>query len=331
MTRLFVLFFIFGFSACAETERSFSASLATQTTNISITAESEDKRTVGKSARIRRDSNEVVTANSGEEENDVDGHSTSLNLPSLSSSAGNSFREENAHLGEALEDAALIAANANLGRASLNWWELNSGVWEPYYGEYGSPSYSVIDGVCFVEGRIKVKSGQSWNDLLATLPSECRPKYHLIFNLNNKEFCSRVDVLSNGEVRWVVGGKSHGWISLTGIKFVTKDNDSNLIGVNYVQNGGGWPHAWDYGDNYGGAYYTKINGECILQGLMTVACWKPYKVADCAWSELAKVGPNCKPQKTLLFDVNLMGCHTTLEIHSDGLIKANPQCENWHR
>ena len=88
--------------------------------------------------------------------------------------------------------------------------------WIPYGGDYGTPSVTVKDGICIVDGL--VKSG-AWGNI-ATLPSNCRPQKRLIFNLNNHGKTSRVDVLTNGQIVWITGGKDHGWINLSGILFV---------------------------------------------------------------------------------------------------------------
>jgi hypothetical protein len=87
--------------------------------------------------------------------------------------------------------------------------------WVAYGGSYGSPSYLVDGGLCTVSGLIK---GGAWGHV-ATLPAKCRPSKRLVFNLNNHAKTARVDVLPNGQVHWVTGGKDHGWLSLTGIAF----------------------------------------------------------------------------------------------------------------
>ena len=50
-------------------------------------------------------------------------------------------------------------------------------------------------------------SGRKWGDV-ATLPASCRPAKRLIFNLNNHQYTSRVDVLTNGQIRWIASGNS---------------------------------------------------------------------------------------------------------------------------
>ena len=81
--------------------------------------------------------------------------------------------------------------------------------WQPYGYEYGIPTWKVQDEVCEVAGLIY---GNHWGHL-ATLPSECRPRERIIFNVNNHQYTTRVDVLPDGGVHWVAGGKSHNWLS----------------------------------------------------------------------------------------------------------------------
>merc|ERR1711865_692414 len=66
-----------------------------------------------------------------------------------------------------------------------------------------------------------IKNGK-WGHLLS-LPPSCRPDKRLIFNLNNDDSTSRVDVQVDGRVLWVGGEKRHGHISLTGITFAVRD------------------------------------------------------------------------------------------------------------
>ena len=54
-------------------------------------------------------------------------------------------------------------------------------------------SYTLVDGECLVQGFIH---GGSCH--ISTLPVECRPYKRLIFNLNNHQYTSRVDVLPDG-------------------------------------------------------------------------------------------------------------------------------------
>jgi len=86
--------------------------------------------------------------------------------------------------------------------------------WRNYGGSYGSATVAKSGNLCLVSGLVR---GGHWGHTIVTLPSDCRPKGRLIFNMNNHGKTARVDVMTNGQVRWVAGGRDHHWISLTGI------------------------------------------------------------------------------------------------------------------
>ena len=167
---------------------------------------------------------------------------------------------------------------------------------------------AVNDGVCIVDGLIK---HGGWGHL-ATLPSNCRPRGRLIFNLNNHQYTSRVDVLPDGSVHWVAGGHSHAWISLTGISFSTTAATTNQVSLLHG--------ASNYGHSYERAYYSKINGECILGGLIR-------KVHS--WS-VAQLPSSCRPKQRLIFNVNNHQCTMRLDIQTNGVITAHTGgCHAW--
>lgn len=86
--------------------------------------------------------------------------------------------------------------------------------WRSYGGSYGTAQVYQTGSLCLVSGLIR---GGHWGRPMAVLPPDCRPKGRLIFNMNNHAKTSRVDVLPNGHVVWVAGGRDHHWMSLTGI------------------------------------------------------------------------------------------------------------------
>ena len=180
--------------------------------------------------------------------------------------------------------------------------------WNAYGGSYGRPSFSVSDSICILDGLIK---GSKWGHL-ATLPSECRPRERIIFNVNNHQYTTRVDVLPDGGVYWVAGGKSHGWLSLTGIKFVT--NKGPKTQVSFLSG------AKNYGGVWEDAYYSKINSECVLGGLIKKGS---------SW-EVAQLPSTCRPEKALIFNVNNHQCTMRLNIYTDGKITASTGgCHAW--
>ena len=127
------------------------------------------------------------------------------------------------------------------------------------------------NGICAVSGRIGGKlsycSANGNECTVATLPTSCRPSKRLIFNLGSSFQVSRVDVLPDGQVRWIAGGSpgftglisepggivsaTHAWmlrrtwpvlpawISLDGVKFNTRGG-----GRTEVSDGNLGLHGW---------------------------------------------------------------------------------------
>ena len=158
---------------------------------------------------------------------------------------------------------------------------LRSG-WRAYGGEYGSPSYTKTGSVCEVEGLIR---GSRWGAAMVQLPSNCRPKKRLIFNVNNHAKTARVDVLRNGQVKWVGGGKDHGWISLGGIEFSPKVG-TRLKLLN------GWK---SYGGSYGRPTIVRTGTLCLVSGLLKGSRWgRP----------MARLPKDCRPKGRLIFNMN---------------------------
>jgi len=139
---------------------------------------------------------------------------------------------------------------------------LHDGEWEPWEPEtYGRPNFSVSKGICVVQGVVN-GGWWSWDDHIADLPPECRPEKKIIFNINNDDESSRIDVSPDGSVDWNGGGRSGYWLSLTGIKFVTKEAKDTKKSLEFL-NG-----ATNYGGVDEDAFYSKIDGECVLGGLI---------------------------------------------------------------
>ena len=185
----------------------------------------------------------------------------------------------------------------------LSWY------WQPYGWDYGQITYTVQDNVCEVQGLLR---GNTWNHL-ATLPSDCRPSGREIFNMNNHQYTSRVDVLSNGDIHWITGGHSHGWLSLTGIVFVTNAGPKTGLPFN---NG-----YTNYGHSYEGPYYSKINNECILGGLIGGGNGNNH---------VGTLPAGCRPRQGLLFNVNNHQCTMRLHVATDGRIhRETGHCHAW--
>ena len=94
--------------------------------------------------------------------------------------------------------------------------------WRAYGHSYGSPTVVKTGTLCMVSGLLR---GSKWGHVMATLPSGCRPKGRLIFNMNHNESTIRVVVLANGQVLYVKGRVPGviDFLPLDGIRFCCED------------------------------------------------------------------------------------------------------------
>jgi hypothetical protein len=92
-----------------------------------------------------------------------------------------------------------------------------AGGWSVYGQQFAPPTVRQTGNRVTVSGLARASSG-SWGHI-ATLPRGMCPTERLIFNLNNHERTSRIDLLTDCRLVWIAGGHDHGWLSLDGISF----------------------------------------------------------------------------------------------------------------
>ena len=172
------------------------------------------------------------------------------------------------------------------------------GSWRTYGGSYGTASYSIDEsGDVTVEGLLR---GSSFGHL-ATLPAGARPSKRLIFNVNNHAKSARVDVDTNGRIVWVAGGKDHGWISVSGIRFATK-------GQKTLPLVSGWR---SYGRGYGTATFSKdATGVVTVEGLLKGSDFRNF----------ARLPAGSRPSKRLIFSVNNHAKSARIDVQTNGYI-----------
>jgi len=185
------------------------------------------------------------------------------------------------------------------GKGKTSNLSLKNG-WRAFGREYGTPTYSLQNGnLCIVQGLVRMygKTHQDWTKAIAVLPAECRPAKRLIFNVNNQALVARVDVDTAGNIMWRGGGRSHTWLSLTGITFSLKGiKSSNLK----LQNG--WR---TYSKGYEPGTYTVNPGYCVVQGLIVY----PKDWKSNSNKPIAQLPSECRPTKRLIFNT-LPTCYT---------------------
>ncbi len=112
--------------------------------------------------------------------------------------------------------AVALLLSSTHGKAADGTVALAPGAGNAHYGgDYAPATATRVGAVVTVGGVVKV---QNWS-VLATLPAGYRPAKRMVFSVNNHDRDARVDVLPDGRILWVTGGKNHGWISLSGIVF----------------------------------------------------------------------------------------------------------------
>tara|TARA_R110001592_G_scaffold25555_3_gene96947 strand:+ start:8480 stop:11788 length:3309 start_codon:yes stop_codon:yes gene_type:complete len=92
-----------------------------------------------------------------------------------------------------------------------------AGGWSVYGQQFAPPTVKQTGNRITVSGLARASSG-SWGHI-ATLPKGMCPETRLIFNQNNHERTSRIDVLNDCRIVWIAGGHDHGWLPLDGISF----------------------------------------------------------------------------------------------------------------
>ena len=87
--------------------------------------------------------------------------------------------------------------------------------WENFGGEYAPGRIIKKGNEITLTGVVK---GSNFSTI-CVLPKDCRPKYRLIFSINQNISTARLDIFSNGNVTLQSGNNLLEWISLDGIHF----------------------------------------------------------------------------------------------------------------
>ena len=172
--------------------------------------------------------------------------------------------------------------------------------WRNYGGGYAPARYDKIGNTVILTGLIK---GSRFGHV-ATLPSGHRPPGRLIFSVNHHDQQARLDIMPDGRVIWVTGGRKHGWISLSGIVFsVRPDRSLPLL------------YSWRaYGGEYRLPEITKAGKLVILSGLLTGTKQRP--------AHLATLPSGFRPAKRLVFHTNAHDKSARVDIHSNGVVRV---------
>lgn len=189
--------------------------------------------------------------------------------------------------------------------------------WKAYGGAWGAPTVVKAGTLCMVSGLLR---GSRWGHVMATLPSDCRPKGRLIFNMNNHAKHARVDVMTNGQIRWVTGGRDHTWISITGINIHrtkrVRRTDQIMPRRKAVQGSGvrrlGLQSGWAaYGSGYEAPSTSKHGDVCVVSGLIKRRGMR---------NPLATLPADCRPNKRVIFSLNNHQYQVRVDVLRNGQI-----------
>lgn len=189
----------------------------------------------------------VPTANTYEISYNINGGpETTASLPAATREyTVNANRKDTITFKVASKNAAGTSEYASITATMPAWtsYDLMNN-WVDYSPTFAPHAFTrTKDGVVVLKGLIK-NGTASWDTPIFTLPVGYRPAYRLIFYVGsyNSSLGSgygRIDVLTNGEVRFMQGTAN--WISMDSIKFLPSGTWTNLTMRN------GWI-------NYGGSY-----------------------------------------------------------------------------
>jgi len=168
--------------------------------------------------------------------------------------------------------------------------------WRNYGGPFATATYVKQGNIVTINGLIK---GGRWGHL-ATLPAGARPRKRLIFNLNNHQFSSRVDILPDGRVFWIAGGRAHRWISLSGIVFSTAVGRRVPL-LNRWKN---------FGYTFDGVRVNKEGGIVTITGLIR-GRFTPH---------IMTLPSGYRPRKRLIFNLNNHQYTSRVDILPDGRV-----------
>ena len=171
--------------------------------------------------------------------------------------------------------------------------------WTHYASGYRPVSVAKSGNVVTVSGLLRKVGGGKWAHV-ATLPSGMRPSKRLIFNVNTQDRTARVDVLPNGQIYFITGKTTHGWLSLEGISFVVgKTHPLKLTS--------GWQN---YGGGYANANELKVGNTVTIGGLV-----KPG-----SGTVIATLPGHLRPLKRHIFNLNSHDKTSRVDVLPNGQI-----------
>jgi hypothetical protein len=201
------------------------------------------------------------------------------------------------------EDESLVESKAGTAIA------LDQGV-EPFHqngGLYRNPLFTVWKKLCILSG---VASAPNIRGRIGTLPEACRPQERHVFDTHNYlARTARVDVLANGDVRWIAGNSEGNWVSLDGVMFstVTASEAMTLPLVSSLV-------AFESG--YAEPTYFNQDDFCVVSGVV-----RTRHLGVFPSTSIGNLAQDCRPADGhLVFSVNHNEHTSTVYLFSSGLL-----------
>jgi hypothetical protein len=194
--------------------------------------------------------------------------------------------------------------------------------WYNYNRDFINPEVRYYNGIVLIQGLVNAGKDTT----IGFLQELYRPTNRLIFNCNNHDNISRVDIDIDGRIQWIAGSRSYGWVSLSGILYVNMPSKltntkliqldpSIIIKKNIVANDKKYIMGNDESYNhYEVPMVSEIDGIIIIQGLVR----KNNKNNN--FNVLGKLPQNYQPTYKMIFNCNSHENTARIDIDPNGNI-----------
>lgn len=175
--------------------------------------------------------------------------------------------------------------------------------WSSYGGAFGAVTYMAQGGVVLLSGIARPAGDGIGNELVGVLPVGVRPSKTLIFATANHDGTARVDVQSNGEIRWRTSPGQEHWVSLSGIQFPLDAGQAIPAG----------PDCRPYGGGLGDLTAHLTDDVVYVTGVS--------RCSAMPLSLLATLPPGYRPDRQLIFNLDVHGKSARVDVSPSGEIR----------
>jgi hypothetical protein len=194
--------------------------------------------------------------------------------------------------------------------------------WYNYNRGFLNPEVRYYNGIVLLQGIVNAGKDTT----IGFLQELYRPTSRLIFNCNNHDNISRVDIDLDGRIQWIAGSRSYGWVSLSGILYVNMPSkltntkliqldSSIIIKKNIVANDKAYIMGNDQSyDHYESPIVSEIDGIIIIQGLVR------KNNRNNNFNIIGKLPSNYQPTHKMIFNCNSHENTARVDIDNNGNI-----------